>query len=418
MKRRAAVTCAIVLGLSAAMATAPTTSAATGLDRMCAAPSPPTSGSDSTSLGIKEYEAWLTTDKSQRDLDALQRLVDRHTPTGTPENSFVEQYDTPVLGFVPDHRAQRYLLAVDPQRVNIAQLRSELARETPDAPVQIVASCHRSQQVGEAARALVSMSWSPTAKTSQFGMHLDTATGRIVVTFRDADRTAADALKRRYGDLVQVDFGNPTRRTRGNDGEPHWGGSGIHVNTGGTNDCTSAFTVVKAGVRQMLTAGHCAGNSQPIYSGTAYYGTTHNKASFPTYDMVLIGPNGETYSRSFYADPIQAYGYTASDSNPSLNQFVCASGAFTKGICGVKVTSTSATLCAGGCTGNLFYAQHSDHSRLVGQGGDSGAPVFTWAGGFSATMNGMEIGGAHSWDLYAHKVATIEYALGVSIANT
>lgn len=81
------------------------------------------------------------------------------------------------------------------------------------APLQVVLqpSCHSRAQLAEVEQALLEGSWHPKAKDTPRGSWLDPSFSGYRVTIDDSAPEVAEALKKRFGDLVRVSLGKPRR---------------------------------------------------------------------------------------------------------------------------------------------------------------------------------------------------------------
>ncbi len=134
--------------------------------------------------------------------------------------------------------------------------------------------------------------------------------------------------------------------------------------------------------------------------------------------MIRIASSIETYSNKIHVDPCcPSVRTVVSDGDTAVNNYICASGMTTRAVCGVRVISMSGTLCDGGCTPNLGVAE-DPNGRTVGQGGDSGAPIYNRWSNSRAAIRGMEIGGTAPDNIYFHKISRMESILGMSVAHS
>jgi hypothetical protein len=109
--------------------------------------------------------------------------------------------------------------------------------------------------------------------------------------------------------------------------------------------------------------------------------------------MVRIAGNGETYEPVIYTDPGNPWRDVVGAYTVTVGMQVCVSGRVTGALCAITVVNTDYQWCGNpfGCTTWTFLARKS--GQLVGQGGDSGAPVYTRPGATTADIHGMEIAG-------------------------
>lgn len=349
-----------------------------------------------------------------------------------------------VLGVVPDHVAQQAVIVVDRSELERQQVQQELQAAAIALPLRIQSSCQPVAELREVRAAIESRAW-PEGTPALSG-HLDTELGRYVLTMDpgtpSSDEERAFELRRAYGlerlrnkaifepapkvaelaATVQRDFrdalsfrwGRPGTRGRLNDGQPHFGGAGIGT---GTNFCTSGFIVTQDGVRGAVTAGHCFKNNGTIIkSSTLAYGTSAGIAPFPTFDMTRIAPGNQLFTNTIHTDPGQLTRVQVGKANPVPLQLVCVSGMVTGAKCGIEVLDDLCFVSTPnfGITFNLTRGVRD--GVLIGQSGDSGAPVYRQSGAVGAIIVGMEVGGAVDDEICFHKVLTIESQLGVQVA--
>ncbi len=243
--------------------------------------------------------------------------------------------------------------------------------------------------------------------------------------FHISAASADDAvvLQKALGDRAVVSAGAMGRAGRMDDGEPHFGGSGIQQNAGSTstNTCTSGFTVRRNadGGRGAMTAGHCYGNGIYAYSGPQYYGYTWGKFNYPAYDIIGLRSGSETYDNVIHVDPCcpnnrYVVGYDVAD----VGDLACLSGMVTKAVCGVQVTSTNGYFCdQDGCTGGLI--EGIKPNTVIVRPGDSGAPIYTRYGANSALAMGMVIASAGGGTIvYGEHISVIEAYLNVTVLTS
>jgi hypothetical protein len=244
---------------------------------------------------------------------------------------------------------------------------------------------------------------------------------RFHISAASADDAAV--LQKALGDRAVVTAGAMGRAGRNDDGEPHFGGSGIQQNAGSTstNTCTSGFTVRRNadGGRGAMTAGHCYGNGIYAYSGPQYYGYTWGKFNYPAYDIIGVRSGSETYDNVIHVDPCcpnnrYVVGYDVAD----VGDLACLSGMVTKAVCGVQVTSTNGYFCdQDGCTGGLI--EGIKPNTVIVRPGDSGAPIYTRYGANSALAMGMVIASAGGGTIvYGEHISVIEAYLNVTVLTS
>jgi len=370
-----------------------------------------------TSEGHYPYQEWLANPSAQTAVDALDAALDARFGDEDEEGNPLR---AGLIGTAADHRAQEIVVVVDPALVEPSELETQLRAAVPrDAlSIRVGRSCHSSLQLLDAQATIDARSWHPLVPSTAYTSYLDAKTSTFIVGLSVADEPVASALVARLGSRVTIDLsGAPSRDSRLNDGEPHWGGAGIG-STRGANICTSSFTVrFSTGPLGSLTTGHCFRNGQRIWSGTQFYGVAFAESGFPRFDMIGIRPNGERFDNRIHTEPgnpssreVQARG------NPSRHSFVCMSGMVTRAKCGLEVIETDADLCdPSGCTPNLVRSMR--RGTRVRAPGDSGGTVYNRFGSNGAAIRGMHVGGRRRDESYAHKVRSIERHLNVTVAR-
>ncbi|GAA1760721.1 S1 family peptidase [Luedemannella helvata] len=295
-----------------------------------------------------------------------------------------------------------------------AESQLEVTIAVPLLDVEVVAACHTADELLEVTQTLRARDWSASAGEASFTFAVDPATATVEVTFDPAATAAGDALTERFGDRVRVDYGGVARTSRTTDGEPHYGAAAIGAK--GDRFCTSGFTVKRNGYYGQVTADHCFANGASVYSGTEYVGKTAGGSGYPTYDMMRIESATEDFDSRIYTDPRSTSRYISGYADPSVNSYLCASGYVTRAVCGIRVTSTSATLCdSDGCTPGVIRAEKPG-ATIVSKG-DSGGPLYVESGSSAAVIRGMIIGMQGSSVLYGERVSSIQAHLGVSVTT-
>jgi hypothetical protein len=372
-------------------------------------------GSSPTPEGYFPHEEWAGNAVAQASIAAVEAA-----PTATfgeTDDDERASLSRGLVGSALDHHARQLVVIVDPTLVSDLPVLAARLQDLvgPVLSIRVIEGCNSAAELLPAEAVIDQRAWHPRAQNVAYGVYLDPRTATFNVTFNASDRDVAEALKNALGDSVTIEYGEPERRGRLDDGEPHWGGAGIG-RPRSNNFCTSGFAVRLAnGNLGSVTAGHCFSNGQNIWSGPHYYGRAGGESNFPRFDMIRINPNGERFSPRIHTDPGSPSSRTVvSSGNPRRNSFVCVSGMVTRAKCGLEVTSTSAQLCdPSGCTRNLFRAVQP--GETVGAGGDSGAPVYNRFARGTAAIRGMEIGGTSRSNILAHKVSSIEAHLNVDV---
>ncbi|MEX2323651.1 MAG: hypothetical protein WEA29_07785 [Acidimicrobiia bacterium] len=383
-------------------------------------------GATETEAGHFSHEDWIANERAQEDVNRvhgilanLPRSKSLDGNTTPEEETLASRLSQGVVGVTHDNVTQQFIIVVDATVIDMEGLKTDLAvlESELDIDIQIRPGCHSIDDLARAETVLRGRAWHADASKATYGFYVDPATATFNVTLSPENRALGDALGETLGELVTIEYGEPSRRGRLNDGEPHYGGAGI--GTLNNNFCTSGFTIVKSGARGSVTAGHCYSNGTSVYSGPQYYGYSTGKASFPTYDMIRIASSVETYANKIHVDPCcPSVRTVVSDADTQVDNYVCVSGMVTRAVCGLRVVSMSGELCdALGCTPNLGIAE-DPAGRTVGQGGDSGAPIYTRWSNNRAQIHGMEIGGTAPTNVYFHKISRMESILGMSVAHS
>jgi hypothetical protein len=360
------------------------------------------------------YQEWLANDDAQKAVAIIATALDRRL--GEPGEG--DPLSRGLIGVTADHYAQELVVVVDPALVDREGLEQQLGSAVQGAPLRVrtQAACHSAKELLAARDVIEARAWHPRVTEATYAYDLDAKTSRFGFVFAEQDRDVAYALQAVLGDKVTIEFDAPSRASRLNDGEPHWGGAGIRRDRDSINICTSAFTAVMPSGRDgSISAGHCFNNHNNIFSGSEFYGKARGESNFPQFDMIRIV--GQTYARRIHVDPCCPVVRTVvGDSDPALNSFVCVSGMVTRAVCGLEVRSVNASFCdVSGCTPNLIRAVKPGE-RIV-RAGDSGGPVYNRFGSDNAAIRGMIIagntGGAGD-RMWAHKVSTIRNHLNVN----
>jgi hypothetical protein len=113
----------------------------------------------------------------------------------------------------------------------------------------------------------------------------------VATVYATSDSAAGrSSLKKRFGDaIVFRQVGQPRflEADRNRDTAPHYGGAGYYMwndpHTGYRPYCSTAFPVIRDGVRYMLTAGHCMPGATGFPDARATAFTTATKPSIDYY---------------------------------------------------------------------------------------------------------------------------------------
>lgn len=223
---------------------------------------------------------------------------------------------------------------------------------------------------------LVDRDFDPRASSVTFGTYFDARSGKVVIG-TDAPSAMFSSILAQYPGKVVIKTGTGGRQSRNDDFAPHWGGAIINSSTGG---CTSGYTAMESnGTKVMVTAAHCALLGDHFYGGTGLsWGTVTARGPFPTWDVELI--SGSTYQGDIYggnaAGTRRVVG-GAQDPVVGATSY-CVSGQTTTETCSHHAVTLSGTLCdPSGCTPGLAVY----NGGTLTQGGDSGAPWFTYPSG-------------------------------------
>lgn len=374
-----------------------------------------------TEAGHMSHQEWLANGRAQEDVGRINDVVDAITP-GLAVAEVTVDYDPlalqladGVIGVTWDNVKQLFLVVVDPVVIAMYEFQRDLSAVSGELNVEVRAGCHSIEEITAARHVLKGRNWHPQASKATYGFYLDPATAAFNVTLAEADREVGNALSEALGDLVDVAYGEPSRRGRLNDGAPHYGGAGIG-SPSNNNFCTSGFTIIKNGVRGSVSAGHCFNNGNSVYSGPEYYGYATGQPPFPMFDMIRITSVVTSYTNKIHVDPCcPSVRTVVSHGNAILGQQICVSGMVTRAVCGLVVISLYSDFCdAAGCTVSLGVAE--DLSRVVGQGGDSGAPMYNRLSNNTAMIRGMEVAGTAPTNVYFHHIFWMEAVLGMSVA--
>ena len=378
-----------------------------------------------TTDGHWSHEDWLAKESSQDEvfrihekLGALPALTGSGAASTPETETLASRLASGVVGVTADNVTQRFIVVVDSSVVSLDVVGEALREISSELQIEVRPSCHSIAQLAATEETLNARQWHPSATEASLGYYMDPATGSFKVTFSSSDDEVAQSLKDTLGNTVEITYGEPSRRGRLDDGNPHYGGAGIGEGAD-NNFCTSGFTIVHDGSRGSVTAGHCFENGESVYSGPQEYGTTAGKAFFPTYDMIRIESSTQEYDNVIHVDPCcPSVRDVTSDGDTAVNAYVCVSGMTTRAKCGVKVVSMSATLCDyQGCTGNLGFAE-DENGRTISGPGDSGAPVYSRWSGNTAPIRGMLIGNSAADNFYFHKISRMESVLSMDVAHS
>lgn len=371
------------------------------------------------------HEAWLADDKGAATATALGAELAARFGVDTKLASY-ETLKRGLIGVTVDHTVRQLVVVVDPARASVSEVASLLQSRLgilglgPAAGVglRVQAGCTSSDRLLAAVHTLSGRAWAPTAKQARFGFYVEPRDSTVHVTFGQADTAAAQAVRDQLGEAVTVVMGNPTRRDRLTDGEPHWGGAAIGFQN--NRFCTAGFIIRRNsdGQRGGVTAGHCFANGNNVYSGSQFWGTANGESGYPTWDMIRVTSSSETYDNRIHVDPCcPTVRDVTGGANPALSELVCVSGYVTRAVCAVRIVSLNGQLChQDGCTPGLMVG--TKPGSVVGQGGDSGAPVYVRPGSNTAHVRGIEIGGTAIDNFYGELLSSVTSHLAVTVATS
>jgi hypothetical protein len=389
--------------------------------------------------GLYAYQSWLVSEGGQAVTQTL--LQTQSTVLGIPATARLsDKLQHGLIGYATDHVTHTLVAVVTPEFTGAQALgsalttaRNAIALTLPTAPgVRVQAGCYSAGALIEADSVMSRRTWHPDAAKASFAYALHADDSRFHVVFDERYPAAAQALSDRLGDRVIVDLGTVSRAGRLNDGEPHYGGSGIRKGSNSSlssNQCTSGFTVKRKsdGKRGVTTAGHCFSNGDSIYSAYQFTGVLWGEGTvdnpFPSIDVAGVMSAAETYANIIHVEPCSPCVRTVT-AKGSIGQgsAMCLSGMVTTAICGIIVLSTDATLCDGyGCTFTLVEGWRNNDTIV--RAGDSGGPAYVRTGTANATAIGTIVGGAagrssSSVTVYVEPIAILEEALSVTVATS
>ena len=253
--------------------------------------------------------------------------------------------------------------------------------------------------------------WHPTAKRHAYGFYVEPKRG-VTVVRTDAPASVLSPLLDRHPGRIVVEPTKAQRTNRFNDPPAHWGGATL---TSGST-CTAGFVVKNgAGIRSMVTAGHCFAVGAVVRTGggTWQVGTVTNRAPFAAWDLELIG--GGSYGKSVYRGNEIASGALQLSAGDPIVGFkgYCFNGQTTGGeSCNHTADSLDAEFCDGaGCTTSLIAFSGGSAPKP----GDSGAPFYLpTSGGVHARGIVIAVAGSTG---FAERWNTVASRFGVTIVN-
>jgi hypothetical protein len=379
--------------------------------------------------GAPAYTKWLEQIDIAAANTAIQNAVHAEFGVDTGKEGVGTLARRGYLGSAVDHNTRTLVTVVTPEyRANAAALKARIAAALPATvnrtyKTAVIVGCHSGARIAAAADLLQARAWHPDAAKASFGFSLDASDSRLYVSFDPAFASAADAARAAFGDVAVVTLGGSSRAGRLDDGEPHWGGAGVRVGSGGitTNTCTTTFIVRRNsdGRRGGLSAGHCFTNGNSIYSSTQFWGTAWGEYDYPRFDMIGIASAGETYDNRIHVDPCcPSVRDVTSRRHPAVNDSVCLSGMVTRAVCGLIVNNLFATFCdEAGCTPGLMQMRRAND--VTGRRGDSGGPVYMRTGPSTAAAMGLIVAATDGGrNVLAEKLGSFESHLGVTVITS
>ncbi|WP_144121489.1 hypothetical protein [Catellatospora sichuanensis] len=379
------------------------------------------------------YGQWLDTEPARQANHAVQQAARQALGVTGGKERIADQVRRGYIGTAIDHNTQTVTIVVTPeQRTRAATLDSGLSTAALAADgatgikTAVKVGCFSADRLAAADELLAGRAWHPDAARATFSYSLRAADSRYQVTFDPRYPAAAQALRDALGEVADVTIDTAARTGRLNDGEAHFGGAGVRVNSGATNTCTTAFVARRKSVTGDtavysggISAGHCFGNGQNIYSSTQYWGTGSRKKDYPAYDMLFVGSAAETYDNVIHTDPCcPTQRNITAKRNPLVGDVVCLSGMVTKATCGVTVIGLNAMICdAEGCTGGLM--EGGRNGDIIVRTGDSGGPVYIRSGASNAIALGMIVGCTSGCrGVVAEQLTNIESHLNATILTS
>lgn len=258
-------------------------------------------------------------------------------------------------------------------------------------------------------RLTTSIAIEPDSKDA-FGVFFDPRLAQVVVE-GSVPPQVIDQLRAEFGDKIAFVRAEGSRLTRNADAAPHWGGAKIV--SAGKGACSSGFTILKAGARRMVTAGHCStAQGDAVVGGTGLaWGTVVQRGSFPAFDLEILG--GSTYGPSIYVGDATGTGKTVSGAtNPAVGSTnYCSSGISTNEQCNHNVTSLNGSFCdAAGCTTGVAVYSGGNLQTV----GDSGSPFYR--PGTTIGIRGVVFARSGN-NVYVEKWSTVAALFSATIAT-
>lgn len=382
---------------------------------------------------------WAVIKEAQNAISVVDSILDEQFGAASKENPW-KPLSNGLIGFTLDHRLQRLLIVVDPgldtaslQKVIDAALGTAGASQIT---ATVVAGCNTSADLMRVAGlTLQDNSFAPwLGSDAKVAGQLQANDSAFHFVVQNASEDAISDLEAAFPGLIFAtgSTGDLLRQGgRQQDLAPHWGGSGIGpggphdpVMAPGDNSCTLFATVTidaHQGDRGGITAGHCsdAQNDVGFWSADQYVGQIEGVHAYPQNDSARLYGQNVVWAAKIYTNPVSDNRPVSGQHDPNLNAFLCVSGANTRAVCAIQVISLSGVFCkypGGACNSGLVVAEKPN--ELVGQGGDSGAPVYDSLGDGTVGLRAMEVAGTSFDNLYAEPVQEMLNHLNAHIVTS
>jgi hypothetical protein len=234
----------------------------------------------------------------------------------------------------------------------------------------------------------------------------------IAVTVPERNEQESHILAQHAVTAIVVEGGSvPLGRT--DDIPAYDGGARVQISYGpgttGFEECTSGFGVSRNGSNSfLLSAGHCGVAPNLVVNGTYVAMGSVAATVRPGLgsDTMLINVSSSSrsifdgawneVSRTFDNTSVAVTGQTGD----VVGSQVCTSGSFSGRRCSIEITAVNVTEeLDGHYVDGLTIGQRTDATNAAGQG-DSGGPVFTYAGPASAVARGIISSGFSNYEVF------------------
>jgi hypothetical protein len=272
--------------------------------------------------------------------------------------------------------------------------------------VQVVSAAYTLEQLTQETRRIMPVISELLRERVALSAGIDEKGNRIEIGLADMSATNQATVRARLGsNMVGFVQGVATRphhtghNTRDTPFNPVQGS--LHVHTGDSNGCTSAFATAGFYGAFFLTAGHCFANDTQLQQGGRVLGPVSNRTfgGDANVDAETIGHVNLPITRRIFWNYNLTYsdihGVMAMDSD-TVGNIVCMSGRWNPGDhnlnnnCG-QVTARFEILPYGPQYG-VFTCPCFRRATLTMQGGDSGSP-YTWDTAYGRLAAGIHSGG-------------------------